>query len=242
MTLRLLWNPLPDAWPAEERERPRGWRGLLAWLRTTPTPETDLAFERRMRRAATQALVCEAYRQIFAEQDTEHRRPTEFALAVKTRLTAFLTSRTVEVDGWSEITIADIDPELAWSLYAAIDRDRTATIAQANATHNRPRPGADTSTVAYEFSITSGDEDLLGVVQYQTCDACGIGLLRKISFSLEWQYCGLGTFALRQLETRHPHLTWYTTGQYSHVKRFYERYRQGSTSPWAERQNPCPHF
>ncbi|WP_055482993.1 hypothetical protein [Sphaerimonospora mesophila] len=71
---------------------------------------------------------------------------------------------------------------------------------------------------------------------------CSVGLLRKISFSLEWQFCGLGTLALRELETRHPDLTWYTTGQYEPAQGFYERYRHSSHSPWTDEQHPCPHF
>jgi hypothetical protein len=71
---------------------------------------------------------------------------------------------------------------------------------------------------------------------------CGAGLLRKIDFPLDWQFCGLGTRALRELETRHPALTWYTTDQYGPAKSFYERYRQDSDSPWTDGRCPSPHF
>jgi hypothetical protein len=57
-------------------------------------------------------------------------------------------------------------------------------------------------------------------------------LLYKIEFSPDWQFCGLGRLALNQLESRHPELMWYTTGQFKHARGFYERYRQGSSSPW----------
>jgi hypothetical protein len=58
----------------------------------------------------------------------------------------------------------------------------------------------------------------------------------------DWQFCGFGRLALSQLEARHPDLTWYTTGQFQHARSFYERYRQSSTSPWADEQQHCPHF
>ncbi|MFF4192468.1 hypothetical protein [Nonomuraea sp. NPDC001831] len=61
--------------------------------------------------------------------------------------------------------------------------------------------------MSYEFSIAAGDEGSFGRVRYTICEPCGVGLLNKISFSPEWQCCGFGTLALRELETRHPGLT-----------------------------------
>lgn len=77
---------------------------------------------------------------------------------------------------------------------------------------------------------------------YGTCQPCRVGLLYKITFSPDWQFCGLGRLALSQLEDRHADLTWYTTGQLSHARGFYDRYRRRSTSPWTTSQHPCPHF
>jgi hypothetical protein len=79
-------------------------------------------------------------------------------------------------------------------------------------------------------------------VIYGTCQACRTGLLYKITFPPDWQFCGLGRLALSQLEHRHAGLTWYTTGQLSHARGFYDRYRRGSASPWTTSQHPCPHF
>ena len=93
----------------------------------------------------------------------------------------------------------------------------------------------------YEFSIVS-DGSSLGDVTYGVCRSCRTGLLYKIGFPDEWQFCGFGRLALSQLEARHPDLTWYTTGQSRHARGFYDRYRQGSTSPWTARPHPCPHF
>jgi hypothetical protein len=67
-------------------------------------------------------------------------------------------------------------------------------------------------------------------------------MLYKIEFAPDWQACGFGRLALSRLEARHPDLTWCTTGQFSDAKGFYDRYRQGSTSPWTDDQSPCPHF
>ncbi|WP_433358680.1 hypothetical protein [Streptosporangium sp. CA-115845] len=242
MVMRLLWEPLPELWPAAPK-RPAGLRGLIAWVRDTAAALSQRDdIERRMRRAATQAIVREAYQQTLAEQDSEHRRPAEFADVWKTRLAALLSRETVEVSGWSQIAIADLDTDLGWSLYAAASRARSEAIARATATPSRPGRVADSQTLFYEFSIAAGDEHPLGHVRYEICELCSVGLLNKISFSLDWQFCGLGTVALRQMEIRHPGLTWYTSGQYSHAKGFYERYRQDSDSPWTEKQHPCRHF
>ncbi|RJL23165.1 hypothetical protein [Bailinhaonella thermotolerans] len=239
MVMRLLLKPLPASWPAPAR--PPGLRGLLARLR-------DLAaavrrhedVHERLRRAATQALVWQAYQQTLAEQERQRRRPAAFAQAWKNHLTALLAADTVEITGRPAITAADRDPDLAWSLYAAVSRARAEAIARAAATPSRPRHVADSPASWYEFTIAAEDHPL-GRVQYTVCQPCGVGLLRGISFPLEWQFCGLGTLALRELETRHPSLTWYTTDQYEHARSFYERYRNRSTSPWTDEPQPCPH-
>ncbi|MEV0623514.1 hypothetical protein AB0I81_60075 [Nonomuraea sp. NPDC050404] len=144
--------------------------------------------------------------------------------------------------GWGDIIVAELDANLGWSLYAAASRARAETIARAAATPSRLRRADDGSTSSFDFSIAADGAASLGRVQYTICEPCCIGLLRKISFSPEWHCCGLGTLALRELETRHPTLTWYTTGQYAHARGFYDRYRDGSSSPWTASQHPCPHF
>ncbi|MGW5689031.1 hypothetical protein [Nonomuraea sp. NPDC003754] len=243
MLVQLLWKPLPESWPAPAPQRPAGLRGLVAWVRdiAAAAPQRD-DVERRVRRGAMQAIVREAFQQTVAEQDSEHRGPAEFADVWKARLTAFLAEEVVEVTGWGEITIAELDADLGWSLYAAASRARMETIARATATPSRHRGMDDEPTVSYEFSIAADGDGSLGRVQYAICEPCGVGLLKKISFSTEWHSCGFGTLALRELETRHPGLTWYTTGQYAHARGFYDRYRSGSDSPWTAQQHPCPHF
>ncbi|MEV4163460.1 hypothetical protein [Nonomuraea dietziae] len=232
--VRILWDPLPASWPAEARRRPGGLRGLIAWAQNTGAVLDD-DVERRVRRGAMQAIVREAYQQTLAEQDSEHRGPAEFARAWKTRLASLLAMKTVEVSGWSEITIADLDTDLGWNLYAAAVNARSEAITHAIAQRSRPSLPFDVQTSFYEFSIVAPDEHALGHVRYEVCEPYGFGLLLKISFSPDWQCCGLGTLALRQLETRHPELTWYSTGQYTHAKGFYQRYRQSSASPWTEK-------
>jgi hypothetical protein len=59
----------------------------------------------------------------------------------------------------------------------------------------------------FEFSIVS-DGETLGDVTYGICASCRTGLLYKIGFPTDWQFCGLGRLALRQLEARHPGLIW----------------------------------
>jgi hypothetical protein len=188
-----------------------------------------------------QAIVREAFQQTVAEQDSEHRDPADFAHAWKNRLTAVLAQEKVEVAGWGELPIADLDTELGWNLFEAASRARSEAIARAIATPSRRRGADQAPSPSYEFSITAGDCSL-GRVQYAICEPCRVGLLRKISFPPEWHCCGFGTLALRELETRHPGLTWHTTGQYAHAQGFYKRYRHASDSPWTANQHPCPHF
>jgi hypothetical protein len=243
MLVQLLWKPLPESWPAAARQRPAGLRGLISRVRdmAAAVPQRD-DVDRRVRRGAMQAIVREAFQQTVAEQDSEHRGPAEFANAWKARLAALLAQETIEVSGWAEITIAELDTDLGWSLYAAASRARSETITRSNATPSRRRGTDNAPTVSYEFSIAADGDGSLGRVQYAICEPCGVGLLKKISFSPEWHCCGFGTLALRELEARHPGLTWYTTGQYAYAKGFYARYRQDSDSPWTEKQRPCPHF
>lgn len=82
----------------------------------------------------------------------------------------------------------------------------------------------------------------LGEITYGICLPCRAGLLYKIGFPPDWQCCGFGRLALGELETRHPGVTWHTTGQYAHTRGFYSKYRQASTSPRTEQRHPCPHF
>ncbi|MGW4410007.1 hypothetical protein ACWEJ6_38655 [Nonomuraea sp. NPDC004702] len=243
MLVRLLWKSLPESWPQAAPPPPAGLRGLVARIRGMAAGASrDDDVERRMRRGAMQAIVRESFQQTVAEQDGEHRGPALFAEAWKARLAAFLAQESVEVTGWGEIVIAELDTDLGWSLYEAASRARAEAIARAAATPGRRRGSDDGPTVSYEFSIAAGEEGSFGRVRYAICEPCGVGLLKKISFSPEWQCCGFGTLALRELETRHPSLTWYTTGQYAHAQGFYQRYRRRSTSPWTADQQPCPHF
>ncbi|WP_433513752.1 GNAT family N-acetyltransferase [Nonomuraea sp. CA-143628] len=243
MLVQLLWKPLPVSWPEAVPQRPTGLRGLVAWAREVAVGVSqDEDVERRVRRGAMQAIVREAFQQTVAEQDSEHRGPAAFAEAWKTRLAAVLAQETVEVTGWGQLTIAELDTGLGRSLYDAASRARAETIARAVVMPGRRRGADDGPTVSHEFSIAADEDGSLGRVQYAVCEPCGVGLLKKISFSPEWHCCGFGTLALRELETRHPGLTWYTTGQYAHAQGFYQRYRHRSDSPWTANQHPCPHF
>ena len=134
----------------------------------------------------------------------------------------------------------DIDADFAWELFEAASDARQKTIDRATATKSKQvQRGQRVPT--FEFSIT-GDDSALGDVTYGACLPCRVGLLYKIGFPTDWQYCGLGRLALRELEARHPELTWYTTGQYKHARGFYDRYRQTSPSPWIPNEHPCTHF
>lgn len=149
------------------------------------------------------------------------------------------------MSGWSEITIADLnaqDIQLAWNPQEAASRARQQTIAAASATPSRPIPMGDPPASTFAFEIVGGTDGQLGDVKYRACPSCRVGLLYNIGFAPDRQFSGLGRLALGQLEARHPDLTWYTSGQHSWARGFYNRYRQDSTSPWTEEQHPYPHL
>jgi hypothetical protein len=244
--LALLWDPLPDPLPVPEPRRLRRLRHLLATAAaeaaTSALSEQERT-DRRVRRGCVQALVREAYQRTLAEQDTARRRPAAFAQAWKTHLASLLDQASVDLPGWSEVTIADVDVELAWTLYAVASHARQHAVEHASATPSKRVRLGWRQTSTFEFAIVGdGASASLGEVTYGICPPCRIGLLYKIEFSPDWQSCGLGTLALSQLETRHPDLTWHTTGQFNHARAFYNRYREGSASPWTMEQHLCPHF
>lgn len=194
-----------------------------------------------MRRGAVQAVVREAYRLTMAEQDRERRGPGAFAVAWRARLADLLAGDMVEVPGWSKLATAELDTALAWALFEAASSARQETVARAVVEPSRLVSTAGPHVRVFEFAVSSGGEQELGHVKYGTCGRCRTGLLYKISFPSDWQFCGLGSRALGELEARHPDLAWSTTGEYAHARGFYDRYRDGSGSRWTE-QRPCPHF
>lgn len=189
----LLWDPLPGSLPAA----PGRFRRLrhLAALVTTATTAAGLSaqgrVDRRVRRGAVQALVRAAYLATVAEQDAEHRGPDMFARAWHAHLASLLEQDKVEVTGWSEITIADLDvedTELAWSLYEAAGRARKQTIENASATPSRPIPVGSPPASAFTFEIVGDTDGTLGDVKYGVCPSCRIGLLYNIGFAPDWQH------------------------------------------------------
>jgi hypothetical protein len=240
---RLLWDPLPDPLPSPGSGRFRWLRDLRASIAanmTAPQSEEELV-ERRVRRGAVQALVREAYQATIAEQDDAHRKPAEFAGAWRTHLTSLLEQDSIDLPGWSVITTADLDLSFVWRLFEAASYARQHAIEHAKPTCSKRAQIARTKAQIFDFAIVA-DGETLGEIQYGICPPFAAGLLYKISFDPDFQFCGLGRLALDQLETRHPGLTWYTTGQFKDARGFYDRYRQRSDSPWTDRQHPCPHF
>lgn len=239
MLTQLLWHPLPEA-PLAFGSFFSVSPEQVGTLLTSGAAESEELVDRRVRGGAVQALVRNAYMATVAEQNSEHRPPASFARAWRARLTALLAQVSAGPPGSAPITITGSDLDLAWRLYELAHRARLNAIESARATPcRRVQRGKQVPT--FEFSIVSGD-DALGEVIYGICAPCGAGMLYKIEFAPDWQSCGFGRLALSQLETRHPDLTWYTTGQFKEAKGFYDRYRQDSVSPWTDEQNHCPHF
>lgn len=241
LMVRLLWDPLPDTLPTPGRLRlPRGRELAIALTAPRVPRSAQEQVDRRVRRGHVQALVRGAYQATVAEQDSHRRPPAAFTEAWRAHLAGLLAQGSPDLPGWGPITLADPDIDLAWDLFGLASRARQDAIGHAAATPSR-RVERGQQVPVYEFSITS-DGSQLGDVTYGICQPCRTGLLYKIGFPADWQFCGFGRLALSQLETRHPRLAWYTTGQLSHAKGFYDRYRQGSASPWTASQHPCPHF
>jgi hypothetical protein len=196
--------------------------------------------DRRVRRGAVQALVRHAYQATVAEQDREHRGPDAFAQAWQAHLADLLERTTVELPGWSLVTVTGEDIDLAWTIYGLASRARREAIENAVVSRSR-RVERGQPVPTFQFAVISEGRSL-GDVIYGICQICRIGLLYKIVFDMDWHCCGFGRQALSQLEARHPDVAWYTTGQFKHARGFYDRYRQSSRSPWIARQHPCPHF
>jgi hypothetical protein len=241
LMVRLLWDPLPDTLRFPGRRRFARLRSLTAAMTASTDPvSVEEQVDRRVRRRAVQALVRGAYLAAVAEQDSEHRRPSAFAEAWRAHLAGLLDLDNADLGDWGPVAAADLDSDLVWSLYELASGARQDAIGQAVAAPSRPvQRGQQVAT--FEFSVVS-DGDSLGDVTYGTCDSCGVGLLYKIGFPDDWQFCGFGRLALSQLEVRHPDLTWYTTCQLMNARGFYDRYRQASGSPWTPMDYPCAHF
>jgi hypothetical protein len=241
LMVQLLWDPLPDALSSPGRRRFPRLRGLAAAMTASTAPVLEQEqVNRRVRRGVAQSLVREAYLAAVAEQDSEHRPPPAFAEAWRAHLAGLLDGDTADVPSWGPVTVADLDTDLTWNLYELASRARQDAIEHAAAAPSR-RVHRGQQVLTFEFSIVS-DGEPLGDVTYGTCESCGVGLLYKIGFPDDWQFCGLGRLALSQLEACHPTLTWYTTGQFKHARGFYDRYRKGGGSPWTVMDRPCAHF
>jgi hypothetical protein len=195
----------------------------------------------RVRRGVVQCLVRDAYQATVADQDREHRRPREFTQAWRANLASALDSADVDLSGCGPAAFTAADIDLAWKLHEAASRGREEALGHVKMKHSQLTRMGSLKVPIFEISVTSEGGEL-GAAKYGTCYPCGVGLLQKISFDPDWQFCGLGRLTLNELEARHPSLTWYTTAQYKDARGFYERYRQNSSSPWTDKQHPCLHF
>lgn len=205
----MLWDPLPDPLPTHRGRFPRLSQLAAAVSASAPSLSAQELVNRRVRRGAVQALVQKAYLDTVGEQDDEQRGPSAFAEAWHDCLADLLAQATVDLPGWATVTVADLDIDLAWRLYALASNARQNAIETVTATRSR-RVQRGQQVPTFEFSIVS-DGGTLGDVIYGICQPCRAGLLYKIGFPTDWQYCGFGRLALSQLEARHPDLTWYTT-------------------------------
>src|ERR1700677_805268 len=237
LMVRLLWDPSSDTLPPGRR---RFWRWRAPAVAMPDSVSIEERVDRGVRRGAVQALFREAYLTAVAEQDSERRPPPAFAEAWRAHVAGLLDRDNAVLADWGPVRAADLDSGLVWGLYELASRARQDAIEHAVAAPSR-RVQRGRQVLTFEFSILS-DGAPLGDVTYGICTSCGVGLLYKIGFLDDWQFCGLGRLALSQLEARHPDLTWHTTGQLRKARGFCDGYRQTSGSPWTAMDCPCTHF
>jgi hypothetical protein len=202
----LLWKPLPERLPSVKpqrlADRLRELASDIASEIAGSQSSVQDVVERRVRRGFAQALVAEAYQATLAEQDSTHRRPAAFAEAWRTHLATLMDQPIIDLHAWGPHTRDDFDADFAWELLEAASCARQRSIDHATATKGKQvQRGQRVPT--FEFSIV-GDGSSLGDVIYGVCLPCRVGLLYKIGFPTDWQFCGLGGLALGQLEARHP--------------------------------------
>lgn len=214
---------------------------MLFGLAATSRLPLDELVRRRVRRGAVQGLVRDAYQTTVAEQDDQHRRPREFANAWQSRLAALLDHSDIDLSGCGPAALTEEDIGLAWKLYEVASHARQDALEHVKLKHSWCPELGDGKAQIFELATVSQGREL-GKAKYGTCDLCGTGLLYKISFDPDWQFCGLGRLVLGEIEDRHPRLAWYTTAQFKEARGFYDRYRRNSKSPWSDKQHPCLHF
>lgn len=157
----------------------------------------------RVRRGIVQRLVRDAYQATVADQDREHRRPHEFADAWRANLASALDRADVDLSGSGPEALSADDIGLAWKLYEAASRGRKEALGHVKLEHSQPSRMGSLKVPIFEITVTSEGGEL-GAAKYGTCYPCGVGLLQKISFDPDWQFCGLGRLTLNELEARHP--------------------------------------
>ena len=240
LMVRLLWDPLPDTLSAPRRRR-FPWLRDLAAAMTAAGPDVRAGTGKPPRAPGrcpgTRAGSIPGHRRRAGQ-----RAPSAGCLypGVAYSPGRPLDRDSVELSGWSPIAITGGDTDLAWRLYELASRAWQDAIEHAVAAPSRPVERGQ-QVPNFEFSIVSDGE------LARRCHVRDLPIVPRrpavqVGFPDDWQFCGLGRLALSQLEARHPDLTWYTTGQSRHARGFYDRYRQGSGSPWTVRQHPCPHF
>lgn len=242
---QLLYERLPDVFPA------LGPSGRISRLRQriqvsiSAARADDALIRSRIRRGAAQALVRAANQNTVGAQRQLRLAPPAFASAWRKRLDDMLRQSTVDLPGWKNLDVArEVDVEFVWMLFDLASRARQHTIDHAILTPDIRVPGLERNlqvSTVFEFTIAS-NEPKLGFVRYGVCESCQVGMLYKISIHSEWQFCGFGSRALHTMETRHPGMTWHTSGQDGWAQGFYAHYRQTSSSPWTPHSRSCPHL
>lgn len=203
LLVQLLWDPLPDALPASGHRRFARVRELAAEIIAVTAPVTGQEqVDRCVRRGAVQALVRAAYQSTVAKQESEHRPPAAFAEAWHDHLADLLNLAQPDLPGWGPITIADLDIDLAWSLYQLASRARLNAVDHARAAPSR-RVQRGQHIPTFEFAIVS-DGESLGDVTYGISQACRAGLLYKIEFAPDWRSAVSGAWRLASSKIATP--------------------------------------
>ena len=84
---------------------------------------------------------------------------------------------------------------------------------------------------------------VVGQIDFQVCQGCRRGYVRKISIDGAAKGYGIGTRAVLKLYRRYPGLTWYTTTQYDTAGTFWQKIARRTDGAFTENHDgACDHM
>ncbi|WP_229076845.1 hypothetical protein [Actinoplanes sp. DH11] len=87
---------------------------------------------------------------------------------------------------------------------------------------------AGTAGIGHQLLFLRLGGHVIGKLDYQVCEPCRRGLVRKLDVDHSYRGLGLGSRAIHRMQHRHPGYTWRTTVQYPTAGTFWQNV---STAP-----------